>query len=124
MINFNFIFESEWLRINCMQIFHYLAEELKNTPLFETNQEEEEFTKGAIFNDFDSTPLGLLGTNEEENIQFSQIEPEESDIDMNVNNLVGGEVDRVIIEADDEDGLLHEDLVNIIVFNLNCFFLF
>ena len=43
-----------WLRINCMDVFHYLADTLKDTPLFESaNQQFNEARIGAIYNDFD-----------------------------------------------------------------------
>ena len=28
-------FKLDWLRVNCMEIFHYLANQLKGTPIFE-----------------------------------------------------------------------------------------
>lgn len=53
---------SEWLRKNCMEVFHYVANVLQDVDMFDSRPiiTEEENT-GAIYNDFDSNPLDLLG---------------------------------------------------------------
>ena len=57
-----YAFTLDWLRLNCMKIFHYLANQLKGTPIFENDHREIEKNKesGAAFNDFDFQPNELL----------------------------------------------------------------
>ena len=43
-----------WMRRNCMHIFHYLTDQLKDTPNFASaNIEESESSGGAIYNDYE-----------------------------------------------------------------------
>ena len=52
------------LRLNCMEIFHYLANQLKGTPIFENDHSKIDKNKesGAVFNDFDFQPDELLSS--------------------------------------------------------------
>jgi len=52
-----------------MQVFHYLAHELKEESLFD-NDVEQSLESGAVYNDFDSCPLDSL-LDFEETSQFS-----------------------------------------------------
>ena len=49
------VFTLDWLRLSCMEIFHYLANQLKGTPTFENGHRKIDKNKesGAIFNNFD-----------------------------------------------------------------------
>ena len=57
-----------WLRRNCMEVFHYVADVLKDTPLFDTESSASATAPditatqagGSIYNDFDHSPLDLL----------------------------------------------------------------
>ena len=64
---FNFFvsaFTLDWLRLNCMEIFHYLSNQLKGTPIFENDHRKIDKNKesGAAFNDFDFQPDELLSS--------------------------------------------------------------
>ena len=55
-------FTLDWLRPNCMGIFHYLIKQLKGTPIFENDHRKIDRNKesGAAFNDFHFQPGELL----------------------------------------------------------------
>ena len=51
---------TKWLCKNCMQVFHYCADELKDQDLFSDNDEDKDMElaennsdEGALYNDFD-----------------------------------------------------------------------
>ena len=58
------VFTLDWLRLNCMEIFHYLANQLKGTSIFENDHRKIDKNKesGAVFNDFDFQPNELLSS--------------------------------------------------------------
>jgi len=94
-----------------MQVFHYLADQLKDTPLFEaTTTSTTSNGFGAIFNDFDNpNPFdGVVNTN----LSFSSQSTELSTVEGNLQNCVTvPEVDHAILESDRVEGLWNEDLV-------------
>ena len=57
-------FTLDWLRLNCMEIFHYLPNQLKGVPIFENDHRKIDKNKesGAVFNDFDFQPDELLSS--------------------------------------------------------------
>ena len=56
------LYISEWLRKNCIEVFHYLAIKLKDVDNFDARlMENANDNNGAIYNEFDSNPLDLLG---------------------------------------------------------------
>ena len=69
-----------------MQVFHYLADQLKHTPIFDRSQADlSQNDEGAIYNDFDNDPMDLLDDQNESSFSFSQCqsdisieEPEEA----------------------------------------------
>ena len=60
------VFTLDWLHLNCMEIFHYLANQLKGTPIFENDHRKIDKNKesGAVFNDFNFQPDELLWSND------------------------------------------------------------
>ena len=54
----------DWLRLNRMEIFHYLVNQLKGTSIFENDHRQIDKNKesGAVFNDFDFQPDELLSS--------------------------------------------------------------
>ena len=60
-----------------MQVFHYLAEELKEEPLFSDNEEsailqdDQEYGEGAIYNDFSDRTLQLLSSEDIREMELS-----------------------------------------------------
>ena len=55
-----------------MKIFHYLAEQLKDVPLFENiDIDIEDVDDGAIYNDFDGDYTKLLEEDDDEEMSFS-----------------------------------------------------
>lgn len=96
-----------------MDVFHYVANELKDTSLFENSPDEQAIDEGAVYNDFDSTPLALLETNDDERFQFSQVSnhlTEGLDVDIDSVDLENA-VEEAIIATDGHDGFLYEYLV-------------
>ena len=81
-----------WLRIHCMEVFHYLADVLKNVPIFESNTMQPEQRTGAIYNDFDKeNPFeGLSG---EENWTMTLTQDATSDVEV----ISQEEVDKTIL---------------------------
>ena len=71
---------TKWLRKNCMQVFHYCADELKDQDLFSDNDEDEDMEldgnnsdEGALYNDFDrDDSIQLMSVNEIATYEFSQ----------------------------------------------------
>ena len=88
-----------------MEVFHFVANELKNVPLFESEMMEngtEKANIGAIYNDFDrESPFVELET--------PSIEPrspehvEESDV------ISQKELDKTLLDADKEYGIFNQD---------------
>ena len=60
-----------------MEVFHFLAEELKDIPLFQSSllSQDSEENRGAVYNDFDFDTGTLLDNFE---VRFSEIANEDS----------------------------------------------
>ena len=58
------IFTLDWLRLNCIEIFHYLTNQLKGTPIFENDHMKIDINKesSTVFGDFDFQPRELLSS--------------------------------------------------------------
>ena len=63
-------FTLDWLRLNYMEIFHYLANQLKGTPIFENNHRKIDKNKesGTVFNDFNFQPDELLSSTHNDSV--------------------------------------------------------
>ena len=89
-----------------MEIFHYLAHELKSTPLFSCSVEQPERV-GAIYNDFDNeNPFDTVTS------QFSLSQLFE--IGDNVSNsqaVSEGDVDYALLEADKNENIFQEHMM-------------
>ena len=57
-----YYFFLDWLRLNCMEVFYYVAETLRVYPLFENGNQSIKINKerGAVYNDFDLDSTELL----------------------------------------------------------------
>ena len=57
-----YYFFLDWLRLNCMEVFHYVVEKLRVYRLFENGNESIKINKerGAVFNDFEFDSNELL----------------------------------------------------------------
>ena len=99
------------MRLHCMDVFHYVANELKDVPLFENVDDSMDCLVGSIYNDFDCTPLSLL-EDEEDPFQFAEIsnscvsEPTQND------DLLEEVVEDAIFDADECSGVLYEHTVS------------
>ena len=94
----------DWLRLNCMEVFHYVAEKLRVYPLFENANNRIKINKerGAVYNDFDFDSGELLSecTN---NTTYSQtlVQDARDAFPLNSNTLVPQiSIDHVVLEAD------------------------
>ena len=59
---FYLLFFLDWLRLNCMEVSHYVADKLRVQPLFENGNTSIKINKerGALYNDFDFDSTELL----------------------------------------------------------------
>ena len=94
-----------------MEIFHYVADQLKDTPLFESDMpelSEENDRTGAVYNDFDTeTPFP--------DTPISTLEPsQECNEDNERPVLTRGEVDSALLYADENENAfnIHIDSEN------------
>ncbi|XP_066920801.1 serine-rich adhesin for platelets-like [Clytia hemisphaerica] len=116
-----------WLRINCMEVFHYLAEQLKHEPIFDTpthrwNGAGAAKGMGAVFNDFDFSPMDLMLADENAEFSLSQtpsipsnnVQTVDADVPSSPSNSKDSAtveaIDHAIMEADRVEGVLYEDL--------------
>ncbi|XP_066931772.1 uncharacterized protein [Clytia hemisphaerica] len=65
---------SGWLRMNCMEVFHYLADYLRDEPIFDapSHLQPNAVQTGAIYNDFDFNPMSLMYRDEMDRFCLSQ----------------------------------------------------
>ena len=93
---------SDWLRHNCMQVFHWCGDQLKDLPVFE---ERAVRPKEILYNDFDYDPDSEKFIDEEANdISYNE---HISDIDLSDEDLVPYEaVEHAVIDADTNEGIL------------------
>ncbi|XP_066930600.1 uncharacterized protein [Clytia hemisphaerica] len=102
---------SAWLRMNCMMVFHFLAHELRNEPIFDTPNVAPAAGNGAIYNDFDFDPMSLMYDDQVELFSFSQ--PAAPAAVQDSGNEVSGltqALDHAVLEADRHEGIHYEDL--------------
>ena len=94
-----------------MKVFHYLAVELGNESLFD-NEIEHDLTNGAVYNDFDSSPMdNLLSYKEIQSFSFSQSSTfHSSPIREEQSESLESAVDNAVIDADENTGVLYNDL--------------
>ena len=95
-----------------MEIFHYLANELKDTPNFECGPASVDDGNGAVYNDFEGKNVLLES---EQQVTFSQMSEETTNSDdlrqVDTNDIVPKEaVEKSILEADITEALLYNDL--------------
>lgn len=93
-----------------MEIFHYVAHELKDVPLFEVNQSKEDNEKvGAIYKDYNNeAPF------EEHNVQYSYT----SDIvdgNMASVTICNKDLDHPILKANKENSVFQAPHHNLVV---------
>ena len=93
-----------------MDVFHYVAEQLKDEPLFE-NDVEPEVNVGAVYNDFDAAPMSLLLSHKEcSEFSFSQSVRVTSSPNRTA-EVIRDTLDSVVMAEDRHVGVLYEDLV-------------
>ena len=91
-----------------MDVFHYVAHQLRRIALFESTDESIYNTVGAVYNDFDFDSRALLNTEAEFCYsQFDSRDTEDAIIDTAVPNEA---VVYAILEADVTDNNLYEIL--------------
>ena len=93
-----------------MEVFHYVANQLNNEPLFD-NVVEKAKGVGALYNDFDASPMSLLLTNDEcAEFSFSQTAKIHSS-PVKTSAVIKKATDMAVIDADLAHGLMYEHLV-------------
>lgn len=94
-----------WLRMYCMDVFHYVADQLKDTPLFEATTKNTTLNGfGAIFNDFDNPNPFDNATHP--GLSFSSQSTELSAANETLDQIISlPEVDHAILESDRVEGL-------------------
>ena len=98
-----------WLRKNCMSVFHYVAHQLRDVPLFESEDAYVNSTSsGAIYNDFGHNPLDLLQGSTAQEFFFSRCS---NDVYLSEGPTVPqAAIDHAILEADKNEGILYDHL--------------
>ena len=87
-----------------MEIFHFVADQLQNTPLF-SSQIATATRVGAIFNDFDNeNPFEAVNDSSTPSTQF------ESESTQHPETVSQADVDYALLEADKIDGIFYEHL--------------
>ena len=100
------------MRLNCKEVFHYVAEKLRVYPLFENGNKNIKINKerGAVYNDFDFDSNELLSECTS-NIAYSQtLVQDASDVfSLNSDKLVPQmSIDHAVLEADRNEELLRQ----------------
>lgn len=101
------------MRINCMQIFHYLAHVLKRKSLFECSSSTVrsyacETGRGAIYNDFDFDGSKLLQTSSSTLAEQQHLIASAGNDSGNV--VPQSAIDHAVLEADHYEGTLYDYL--------------
>ncbi|XP_065066524.1 uncharacterized protein LOC135692361 [Rhopilema esculentum] len=102
---------TNYLRKNCMQCFHWCANELRDTPLWEVEEieraEQQHDDEGAIFNDFNEGQSSrMINIEEIEKLQFSQsiiIANDEATAEHPQGAVPTEIIDQVILDDEDEN---------------------
>ena len=68
---------TRWMRKNCMTVFHYYADKLKNEPLFSENDDDSDSDgnnsdEGSKYNEYDKADDNLFNVHEISGSNFSQ----------------------------------------------------
>ena len=108
-----------WLRKHCMVVFHYVANQLKDVPLFESTieVEDDEFGKGSSYNDFDNDPIQLLLSKCDESFCYSQSSNAMENETESTDIVPQDAIDNAVLEADRVEGILYDHLA----FESECF---
>ena len=106
-------FTLDWLRLNCLEIFHCLANRLKGIPIFENDHRKIGKNKesGATFNDFDFQPDELLSNTHNDTVfgakSIFSVRFDQNDATF----LIPQEsVDHAILEADRHEPVFYDAL--------------
>ena len=92
-----------------MSVFHYVAHQLRDVPLFESEDVYSNSTSsGAIYNDFDHNPLDLLQGSTTQEFCFSQCSNDVSHSEAPA--VPQAAIDHAILEADKNEGILYDHL--------------
>ena len=98
---------SAYFRTHCMEIFHYVAEQIKDCPIFD-NDVPRSCKSGAVYNDFDNSTLDLLQSHGEDVFSYSQVAP--SNESVCTNDVLQEPVDKAILAEDEVVGVFYDDL--------------
>ena len=111
-VYFNKFVVLAWLRLNCMEVFHYVALQLENMPIFEYGDTcNTPGCSGAIYNDFDFNPAELLQDSAADEMFFSQSTNSEIEVSVHESVLVPQiAIDHAVLEADKTEAALYEYL--------------
>ncbi len=109
-LKLDFFFFAEWLRNNCMDVFHYCSEVLKTTPLFESCSNQELFKlkrseerMGAAYNDYDGLADSLLADSDFETDSSEDSGETSSESEEKAINFTPEVIDLYFLGADEVD---------------------
>ena len=98
----------------CMEVFHHVAVQLKDEPLF-INDVKTEVNVGAVYNDFDAASRSLLLSHKEcSEFSFSQYVRVTSSPNR-TSKVICDARDSVVMTEDQHIGVLYEDLVCLVI---------
>ena len=109
--------------MNCMLVFHYVANALKDLPIFDTNIEDDSDVSddengldtngsgsGAIYNDFDNDPQSTIFLENEDEFCYSQTSNLRNKRTNTSQASVQEAVDHAVMAEDKAVGVNHNHL--------------
>ena len=95
-----------------MQVFHYVANQTKHMPLWESSSPASSGRIGAIYNDIDNDPAELLHS-QMESRQFSFRANSSRFVSSQIDQseIMQKKVDHAVLWADENEGLGYNDLI-------------
>ena len=92
-----------------MEVFHFVAHQLKDTPLFDAEiQPTQPTTSGSIYNDFDNSTSSLLYSRGEEWFCYSQVPPSQES--NQTSDPIEEALDAAVMTTDAAEGVHYEHL--------------
>ena len=102
--------------MNCMSVFHYVANQLQGEPIFDTDVDQPQIAQnqqleGAIYNDFDFQPMLLMHDDYNEHFSFSQQQADNHQpSSASDDQAIIEALDHAIMSAEKTIGVLYEHL--------------
>jgi len=94
-----------------MDVFHYVADVLKDVDLFDSDHQANKSNEGSIYNDYDRCPLALLHGNSDDLFCYSQTSNlDKQDDEVYEEESIQEAVDHAIMAEDKAEGVHYDHL--------------